>query len=320
MAMPNLRKMLDNRYSTSNVRRVVSAGQREPRDRPLRHRQSRRAAGRTAAAEDPRRGDRPVAPARPGQAAAVAFASGKPHSMILWGPPGVGKTTLARLMADAFNAEFIALSAVLSGVKDIREAVARAEATLAQSGRRTILFVDEVHRFNKAQQDAFLPYVEQGLGDLHRRDDRESVLRGESARCCRARRSMCWSRCPRTNWRTLLDRALAAAARRAVAFDRRRARRADRATPTATAAACSTCVEHLGDGRGRRPAQRRSTSPSSRRRSRAACAASTRAATRSTTRSPRCTSRCAAPIPTRRCTGCAACSTAAPIRSTSAGA
>ena len=93
----------------------------------------------------------------------VAYESGKLHSMILWGPPGVGKTTLARLMARAFDAEFIALSAVLSGVKDIREAVARAEQVLQQSGRATILFVDEVHRFNKAQQDAFLPFVERGL-------------------------------------------------------------------------------------------------------------------------------------------------------------
>ena len=93
----------------------------------------------------------------------LAFESGKPHSMILWGPPGVGKTTLARLMAHAFNAEFIAISAVLSGVKEIREAVQRAELALQQGGRPTILFVDEVHRFNKAQQDAFLPYVERGL-------------------------------------------------------------------------------------------------------------------------------------------------------------
>jgi putative ATPase len=99
----------------------------------------------------------------PGKPLAVAFHSGKLHSMILWGPPGVGKTTLARLMAEAFNAEFIAISAVLAGVKDIREAVARAELVLAQSGRPTILFVDEVHRFNKAQQDAFLPYVEKGV-------------------------------------------------------------------------------------------------------------------------------------------------------------
>lgn len=92
----------------------------------------------------------------------LSFQSGKPHSMILWGPPGVGKTTLARLTAKAFACEFIALSAVFSGVKDIRAAMEQAEQNLSQ-GKHTILFVDEIHRFNKSQQDALLPYAESGL-------------------------------------------------------------------------------------------------------------------------------------------------------------
>ncbi len=98
----------------------------------------------------------------PNKPLSLAVQSGKPHSMLFWGPPGVGKTTLARILANSFDAQFLPISAVFSGVKDIREALEKAQHAL-QRGQHTILFVDEVHRFNKAQQDAFLPYVENGL-------------------------------------------------------------------------------------------------------------------------------------------------------------
>src|SRR5437667_6180408 len=115
----------------------------------------------------------------PGRVLRAALERGELHSMILWGPPGSGKTTLASLMAHVMGARFVAFSAVLSGVKEIRQVVAEAEAERARRRRRTILFVDEIHRFNRGQQDAFLPHVEKGTIVLVGGDDGESVVRGE---------------------------------------------------------------------------------------------------------------------------------------------
>lgn len=147
----------------------------------------------------------------------VAFESGKPHSMIFWGPPGVGKTTLARLMANAFECHFIALSAVLAGVKDIREAVE--EARKAQHrGLRTIVFVDEVHRFNKSQQDAFLPHVESGLFTFIGATTENPSFEVNGALLSRARVYVLKALTPE-EMQQLFDRALAGLAGNAPEFD-----------------------------------------------------------------------------------------------------
>lgn len=147
----------------------------------------------------------------------VAFESGKPHSMIFWGPPGVGKTTLARLMANAFECHFIALSAVLAGVKDIREAVE--EARKAQHrGLRTIVFVDEVHRFNKSQQDAFLPHVESGLFTFIGATTENPSFEVNGALLSRARVYVLKALTPE-EMQQLFDRALAGLAGSAPEFD-----------------------------------------------------------------------------------------------------
>jgi len=133
------------------------------------------------------------------------------HSMVLWGPPGTGKTTLASLVARTCDAEFVALSAVMAGVKDIRAAVEQAQAVRRQSGRRTVLFLDEVHRFNKAQQDAFLPWVEDGTLVFIGATTENPSFELNSALLSRARVYVLRSLSPE-QIRSVLDRALASEA------------------------------------------------------------------------------------------------------------
>ena len=233
-----------------------------------------------------------------------AFESGRLHSMILWGPPGVGKTTLARLMALAFEAQFITISAVLGGVKDIREAVERAQAVASQ-GRRTVVFVDEVHRFNKAQQDAFLPHVESGLFTFIGATTENPSFEVNSALLSRATVHVLKS-LDEADLLALVERGCTdaaepalhpAAAKRLAAYADGDARRLLNAVESAAALAPKGASE-IDEA-----ALERAWASS--------CAATTRAASSSTMSSRPCTNRCAAPTPMRPCTGSCACSTAA---------
>ena len=244
--------------------------------------------------------------------------------MILWGPPGTGKTTLARMIAKASDAQFLALSAVMAGVKDIRAAVEQAHAARAADGRPTMLFLDEVHRFNKAQQDTFLPFLEDGTLTFIGATTENPSFEVVSARSCRARGSTCCAPCGRGPRRICCSSALA---------DEERglghgapAARAGRAGAHGASGRwrCAARAQHAGTGGRSRRRRRRCAyhrpSRMPRKWPAARGGASTRAAISSTTRSRRCTRPCAAPIRMPRSTGSAACSTAAAIRSTSRGA
>ena len=238
----------------------------------------------------------------------VAVEGGKPHSMLLWGPPGVGKTTLARILAQSFNAQFLPVSAVFSGVKDIREAIDKAEIAL-QQGRATILFVDEVHRFNKAQQDAFLPHVESGLLTFIGATTENPSFEVNPALLSRAQVYVLQS-LSSDDLQKLIAKVLALPEYRDFTIE----------------ADAQELLVNTADGDARRllnlleqllrAADTRlpNFSPTAWARK---SAVSTKVARVSTTKSPPCTNPCAVRIPMPRCIGFAVCSTAAPTRVTS---
>ncbi len=246
-----------------------------------------------------------------------ALEQGALHSMIFWGPPGVGKTTLARLLAQVSDAHFETISAVLSGVKEIRQAVEVAKQHAAQYGRRTILFVDEVHRFNKSQQDAFLPYVEDGTLIFIGATTENPSFELNNALLSRARVYVLKS-LDEAALRKLVGRAL----NEDKGLGKRKLRLPEESFQVLLAAAdgdgrrllnlLENAADLAEDGSEISPELLQNLLGDTRRRF-------DKGGERSTTRSARCTSRCAAPIPTRHFIGSRVCSTAAAIPCTSPG-
>jgi hypothetical protein len=254
----------------------------------------------------------------PGKPLRHAIEAGQLHSLILWGPPGTGKTTLARLMAHRADAQFLALSAVMAGVKDIRAAVERAREAREATGKPTVLFLDEVHRFNKAQQDTFLPFLEDGTLTFVGATTENPSFELVSALLSRARvyvlRSLSVEDIASLVRTALTDE------ERGLGKERFGAEPEARGLPTEMGGGPSICWSWPRVSWKRRQGRARSLCRLPRKSPAVGAGASIKAVTSFTTRSPPCTRPCAAAIRTLPCTGCVGCSMAGVIRCTSSGA